>query len=132
MHAQDTSAWRNQICLLRKFQFLQKFPSFRTEFYVSFAANHFQIMGVLERRNENVIEYGLVFLIFAFIAGNETREGSSCERDRSAIDPGIEQEEVVNPYPLVIVPKYGSPTPLKSRGNNCFEGRMYVHELLEK
>lgn len=47
--------------------------------------------------------------------GNETREGSSCERDRSATDPGVEGEEVVNPYPLVIVPKYGSPTPLKNR-----------------
>lgn len=56
------------------------------------------------------------FLFLSFIAGNETREGSSCERDRSATDPGVEGEEVVNPYPLVIVPKYGSPTPLKNRG----------------
>lgn len=71
-------------------------------------------------------------MIFAFIAGNETREGSLCERDRNAIDPGIEEEEVVNPYPLVIVPKYGSPTPLKSRGKNGFEGRIYVHELFLK
>lgn len=83
---------------------------------MSFAANHFHLVGSVRETQRKCYRIWIGISFFSFIAGNETREGSSCERDRNATDPGVEEEKIVNPYPLVIVPKYGSPTPLKNRG----------------
>lgn len=52
--------------------------------------------------------------MFSFIAGEEISQNPQNDGDRQTDDG--QEEDVVNPYPLVIVPKFGSPTPLKSRG----------------
>lgn len=52
--------------------------------------------------------------MFSFIAGEEISQNPQNDGDRQTHDN--QEEDVVNPYPLVIVPKFGSPTPLKSRG----------------
>ncbi|XP_061163750.1 uncharacterized protein LOC133172892 [Saccostrea echinata] len=41
----------------------------------------------------------------------EAETSTMCDPDKES----SERDEVVNPYPLVIVPKYGSPTPLKNK-----------------
>nr|XP_022286273.1 uncharacterized protein LOC111099158 [Crassostrea virginica] len=45
--------------------------------------------------------------------GEEISQNPQNDGDRQTDDG--QEEDVVNPYPLVIVPKFGSPTPLKSR-----------------
>jgi hypothetical protein len=47
-----------------------------------------------------------------FLADDESRTTSLYDVDKKQKNP---DEGIVNPYPLVIVPKYGSPTPLKNK-----------------